>query len=180
MNWLDILIAVILFFSTFWSFRQGFILELFYFLALVGGLFFSFLFYPYLSPFLESLLGGADIGATVAFFFSFVLFGGGLVLLGLFIHKFIYLIRLGFLDRLLGALFGFLKAGLGIAVVLVMIVAIEGKPAPDYLDDSYFARPIVYISTGTMNKIPLVFDEFKEDYGKRAEEWLRSFENLDG
>jgi len=176
MSWLDILLAAIILISTFWSFRRGFILELFYFLALVGGLFMAFLFYPWISPYLKTLLGGTDIGATVAFFLSFLMFGGALILLGLFLHNFVHLIRLGFVDRLLGAFFGFMKAVVGIAVVLVIVVAVEGQPTPDYLENSYLARPVVAVSMGVMNRVPLVFDGFKQDYGGRAEEWLQSLE----
>ncbi len=176
MNWLDVLIGAIVLVSSFWSLRRGFILELFYFLALVGGLIMSFLTYPWISPFLKSLLGGTDIGATTAFFLTFILFGGSLVLLGLFLHKFVHLIKLGFFDRLLGAAFGFMKAVVGIAVVLVILVAVEGEPTPGYLENSYLAQPVVAVSTGVMKRVPLVFDEFREDYGQRAEEWLDTLE----
>jgi len=176
MSGLDILIIAIVLFSIFWSFHKGLNLEFLNFLALVSGLFFAFLTYPLISPFLENLLGGPDIGAAIAFFLTFVIFGGTLMLLGIFFHKFVRLNRFGFFNSILAGILGFLKAFLLGAIVLVVIVAVEGEPTPDYLKKSYFAPPIVSISMGVMNRVPLVFDQFQKDYGVRVQKWLKDFD----
>ncbi|GEM_PF-2236995 len=175
MNWFDWLLIIGVIFSTYWSFRQGFILELFYFLAFVLGLIIAFLFYPSFQPLVEIVFEGPDLAATLSFITVFILAGAVLVLLGLLCHNFVHFIKLGFFDRLAGALLGLIRGVIIVGVILVMLVAISGEERPNYVENSTISRPVVRVVTWTMDGIPYLFDDFGQDYIARAEEWLEGF-----
>ncbi len=175
MNWFDILLIVGIIFSTYWSFRQGFILELFYFLAFVIGLLIAFFFYPSFQPLVEIVFEASDLAATLSFITVFIIAAAVLVLLGLLCHNFVHFIKLGFFDRLAGALLGLLRGVIIVSLVVVMLVAIWGEDRPAYVENSIICRPVVRAVTWTMDGVPYLFDDFYQDYLERAEEWLEGF-----
>ncbi len=172
MNWLDYLIIAVLLVSTFWSFRRGFILELFGFLALVLGVLIAVIFYPLAGPLFGFFLTDPELINIFSFTSVFVLSAVALYLTGLFLHKFIHFIKLGFIDRTLGAFMGFLRGLVIVVVILVSVVATSGSNPPVYLRRSTISRTLVSFSKNTMDKIPLVFNNVKQDYGPRLEEWV--------
>ena len=174
MNWLDGVIIFALALSAFWSFRQGFILELFYFLAVVIGIFAASVFYQLSAPFFQLFIRGEDMVNIFSFAAVFILTATVLYLAGLFTHKFIHFIKLGFFDRMLGAFVGLFRALMTVVIVLVILVATAGQPVPAYLENSLFCRPLVSASKSTMDSVPLVFNNVKDDYGEQLEEWLAS------
>ncbi|MFP4687579.1 MAG: CvpA family protein [bacterium] len=180
MNWLDFLIIAVLFLSSFWSFRRGFILELFLFISLIIGLLSAVIFYPQAAPLFENFLSGQQTINIFSFATMFIGTAAVCYICGLFIHKFIYFIKLGILDRLLGAFVGFLKALVVIVVLLVSIAATSAGQPPAYLKNSMFSRPLVAASKGTMDNIPLIFNNVKEDYGSQLEKWLETVRNRTG
>ncbi len=173
MTWIDFVFLGAVGLSTFWSFRQGFIMEVFYTLSVLLGLFCAFLFYPYFTPLLTGLLGGDDLGTTVAFGTVFLFSAILLVLLGLLCHNFVHFVKLGFFDRIAGGLLGFFRAVVAVAVVIVIVVAVSGKNKPKYIENSYFCQPVVEATNWTMNRVPYLFDRFKKDYGQRTKKWLK-------
>ena len=175
MGWFDAIIIGIILFSTYWSYSLGIILEITFFVGTIAGLLFAFLFYPQLIPFFTSIFGGRFISATISFILIFVVTGIGISILGLFVRKFIDILHLRALDRMLGAIAGVLKSVIAVSVFVVMISAIYPENPPSYLENSQLAGPIVQITAGTMESIPSVFSNFLEDYGNPA---LESLEHL--
>jgi membrane protein required for colicin V production len=173
MNWLDYLIIAVLLVSTFWSFRRGFILELFCFLALVLGVLVAVIFYPIAAPLFGIFLSDPELINIFSFTSAFVFSATALYLIGLFLHKFIHFIKLGFIDRTLGAFMGFLRGLVIVVVILVSMVATSGSNPPAYLRRSAISKTLVSLSKNTMDKIPLVFNNVKQDYGPRLEKWLK-------
>lgn len=147
-------------------------MEVFYTLSVFLGLLGAFLFYPYFVPIFEKLLESPDLIATLAFGGVFLITAVLLVLLGLLCHNFVHFIKLGFFDRIAGALLGFLRAVIVLAVVIVIVVAVSGEQKPDYVSNSYFCEPVVQATNWTMERVPYIFTTFREDYGDRAEKWL--------
>lgn len=173
MNWLDFFILALLIGAFLWSFRQGFIMEVIYFISALGGLLGAFVLYPSLQPTAEIIAGSSQAAATLSFLTLFFLLTLTIIILGLVLHKFIYTIKLGLLDRLLGGLFGLAKVLMLLGVALVMFVGGRDKEPPDYVEDSLIAKPIITTTLRYPKRVPSLFENFHDDYGRRAMKWLR-------
>lgn len=172
MTWFDFLLLGLVLLSTFFSYRQGFVMEVTYFVSFLGGLIGSLLVYPWVSPFFTAVSGGEYFGSTGAFILVFLFIAGGIALVGVLCQKFLQFLRLGGIDRLAGAVVGFLKAVLGIAVFVVVLTGIYGPRQPGFLENSLLCRPLVRGSTTVMERVPTLFENFMSDYGNRAKEWI--------
>jgi membrane protein required for colicin V production len=119
-NWLDIVLVLVLLFSTFRSFRRGFSREIVglaaSFFALVLAMWFYGLAGSYVAPYVSS--------ARVANLIGFVLVIVGVLIAGTIVawivSRFIRTIGLSFFDRLLGAGFGMLR---GILITIALLTA---------------------------------------------------------
>lgn len=174
MNWLDFVILATLVAGFFWSFRHGFIMEVVYFVAALGGLLGAFLFYPFLEPLMGLVIENEQGAAGLAFAVLFVFLVGIITIIGLLLHKFIHAIHLGAFDKLLGGVFGAVKAAVLVSVVLVMLVGIQGEEQPAYVKESLICQPLVGSATSVFQTVPPIFRTFHEDYGKRAMEWVEA------
>lgn len=174
MTWFDGVIIGIIAFSTYWSYSQGFILEVAFFVGTIVGLLLAFVGYPFLAPFFSSILGGETMGATVAFLFVFAIGGMLITILGMFLQKFIDGLALRGLDRLLGGVIGFVKAVIGVSVMVVILTGIQSDNPPAYLRNSMLAEPVVNVTTRGMEQVPQVFETFMNDYGKPSLKWLKN------
>ncbi len=172
MTWFDFLLVGLVLMSTTFSYRQGFVMEVTYFVSFLGGLIGSLVVYPLVSPFFRSISGGEYFGSTGAFILVFLFFAGVIALVGVLCQKFLRFLKLGGIDRLAGALVGFLKAVLGIAVFVVVLTGIYGPRQPRYVENSLLCRPLVRGTTTVMERVPSLFKSFMSDYGKRAQEWI--------
>ncbi len=173
MNWFDLLLIAIVIVSFGWSLRQGFILELFYFLSFAGGLWVAFIFYPRVEQLLPELAAGEQVTRTFAFFALFVAVFLLLVIIGLICHNFVHFIRLGVLDRLFGGFLGLLRGLIIVAVVLIIVVAPQDSSPPDYLENSWLATPVVRLTGWSMGKLPSIFGQFYDDYVTPARSWVQ-------
>jgi len=171
----DVVLIGVILVSTYWSYSQGIILEITFFVGTIAGLLFAFLFYPALTPFFTSILGGSFLPATISFCLIFAVTGLLITILGLFVQKFVDFLQLRALDRLLGGIVGFLKSVIAVSVFVVMVSAMYPENPPDYLKNSQLAGPVVQTTAAGMESIPSIFSNFLEDYGKPA---LESLERL--
>lgn len=136
-NWFDWLLVGILVYSTVVAFVRGFFREVFSLVGLVAGILLASWNYRLVAAELVQVLGG-HISRAVADVIGFlaialiVMVGCGLV--GKVLSKTAKTVGLGFLDRLLGAAFGFVRGCLlGVAV---MMAAAAFVPGESYLSES--------------------------------------------
>ncbi len=173
MNWVDFVTLALLGCGFFWSFRHGFIMEVIYFVAVLGGLLGAFVFYPFLESIVKPAVSSSGTASAASFFLLFVLGAGVIGACGILLHKVVYMIHLGFFDRILGGVFGLIKVGIVISVCLVMLVGTKGNSTPEYIENSAVSKPIVETTTSLMESAPSLFQSFHDDYGKKALIWLR-------
>jgi len=110
MNYLDIIIAIPLIYGFIKGFENGLIKEVMGMIGIFFGLYIAINFSQYLYPKATSLLGEhqqftAIISFTILFILSFIT----IKTLGYIIDKFTKVLALGFLSRVLGAVFGTVK-----------------------------------------------------------------------
>ena len=123
MNYLDIVVVISLFYGIVKGFSNGIIIEISniisLFLAIYIGVNFSQLIYPYLKT--EILSDYSKIVPLIAFLIVFIITIIIVKSIGELINKITKQLALGFISRLLGAVFGMLKI-LVVCIFLLMLV----------------------------------------------------------
>ena len=130
MNWLDIVLLIVLAGSVASSFARGFSREAVSFAAAVVALLVGIWFYGSVGNIFEPWVSSRGVANFLGFFVVFV----GIVLLGgivgLILRKVVKFAGLSWMDRILGASFGFVRGALvGVALVTALMAFTPGvKP----------------------------------------------------
>lgn len=142
MNVLDIILAIPMAYLLYKGYRRGLIFELSSLLGLMLGCWAAVHFSQYVSE----LLGlEGDAAVLVAFFITFVAVLLISILLGKCIKGIFKAMKLGFLDKLAGALLGFVKAICIMGVILSYVVLIDQQELvmkPSVKEKSVFYKPV--------------------------------------
>ena len=120
----DIAICIILGFFSLNGFRHGFIEEMARIISLIGGFIFAAKFHQLIIPYIQPYIDEEAVRVTVAYlgiFFASVIV---IAIIARILQKFIELILLGWLNRLLGLLLGLLKGFLIVSLIIFIIQAI--------------------------------------------------------
>lgn len=121
MNTVDVVIGIILIFGTVNGFMKGLFIEITTLVGLVLGVYGAIHFSYFLGDFLkDSVTWDESLIQVVAFAGTFLLILIALVLLGKAMTKIAETIALGFFNKLVGAIFGFLKYALILSIVLIV------------------------------------------------------------
>lgn len=121
MNTIDIIIGIILIFGTVNGFMKGLFIEVTTLVGLVLGVYGAIHFSHFLGDFLkDSVTWDESLIQVVAFAGTFLIILIALVLLGKAMTKIAETIALGFFNKLVGAIFGFLKYALILSIVLIV------------------------------------------------------------
>ena len=126
MNYIDIILAVLLFFSAISGFRNGFISELASLAALVlgvwGGIEFSYI----TTEFLTERMGiESDHLNLISFLVTFVVIVILVHLVANSLSKLIEVAMLGWVNKLTGLVFGFLKTAFILSILLLIFNKID-------------------------------------------------------
>jgi len=175
MNWIDIIIIVLLIFGLARGFINGFIKELASLLALILGIWGAIKFSTFTAGRLYDYfdMSGPYVG-IIAFMVTFVIIVVIIHFLGLLLDKFAETISLGFLNSLLGLVFGVIKSALILSVIFVVLNAINARHhfLPDEtIKQSKFYNPIADIAPAIF---PIIgegnFDKSFDRFKKKPEE----------
>lgn len=150
MNVIDIIIGIILVFGLVRGLMKGFIVELAGLIAVIAGIYGALHFSYFMIDFLEkNVAWESETINILAFVLTFILIVVLVMIVGKLLTKFANLIALGILNRLLGGIFGLLKMGFLLSVVLLFF---EGFNDDDRfvgqkkLDQSVLYQPIRQIA----------------------------------
>ena len=121
MNYLDIVISIPLLYGLIKGFTNGLIKEITGLLGLFIGFYVAINFSTYLHPKFEGVLGGYEqFIPIIAFATLFIVSVFMIKILGYIINKLTKALALGFISKILGAIFGFLK----VLVIFIFLLAI--------------------------------------------------------
>jgi len=123
MNSLDIIFLILIGLSVIYSFIRGLVREIFSFLAIILGFFGACHTYSTLANWLGKWIANETLTQILAFAILFVLIAFSLGLLGRALSSLVKKMDLRWADRLGGGAFGFLKAILLIAIILLVLTA---------------------------------------------------------
>ena len=171
MNWLDFIIIILLVFGLARGFINGFVKELASLLALILGIWGAIKFSVFTAEKLYDYfdMTGQYVG-IIAFLITFVIIVIIIHFIGLLVDKFIETLSLGFLNSVLGLIFGVFKSALILSVIFVVLNAIDAKHhflPKEQIERSKFYNPIAdiapaifpIIGEGSFDKS---FDRFKK------------------
>lgn len=146
MNIVDIVIGVLLILGFARGLVKGLFVEVASLVALVGGVYGAIHFSGFIASTLkESVSWGEKKITLVAFALTFLLIVIAVSLVGKMLTKLADLAALGFLNKLMGGLFGLLKFGIIISVLLLFFGRINtsmGFVDKKTLDESILYEPI--------------------------------------
>ena len=170
MNYLDIVIAILLLYGLIKGFTNGLIKEITGLLALIVGVYVAINFSSYLNPKFEEILGGYEqFIPIIAFSILFIVSVLIIKILGYIIDKLTKALALGFVSRILGAVFGFLK----VVVIFSFLLAVVNDY--DFIDkntqeETVLLKPIQEVSdliTPEINKHKtIILDKVEESADK--------------
>ncbi len=141
MTILDYVVLGIIFVSILVSIMRGFVREI---LSLAGWVI-AFMaagsFTGQFEPMLPSSITGESLRILIAFVVVFISVLLVMMLVTMLLSSAIKSIGLGFIDRLLGAFFGFLR-GFVVVMILVLIAGLTGLPKQPFWQQALLNRPL--------------------------------------
>jgi membrane protein required for colicin V production len=146
MNYFDIIIIIPLIWGGYKGFKKGFIIEIASFIALGlgiwGGMKFSSISAKYLSDAFEI---SEKVMPLISFAVTFIAIVIVVFMLAKMLQKIITMVALGFINRAAGALFGMLKFGLIMSVLINFTNIINNQISfiePEMKDTSILYKPM--------------------------------------
>lgn len=138
---------------------KGFVAEITSLLALILGLvaayFFSHLTYPYIQEWTDLDKSATEI---VAFISSFAIVYIAVLIAGRALAKFLDMIALGAMDHLLGAVFGFLKYALFLALFLAAVQLLPEQFVPDWFNKATDSKIYPFLESISSFIFTIVFE----------------------
>jgi len=174
-NWLDIVLGLILLLSVIGGLRAGLAREVISLAALVVGIVCGLWFYGLVGALLLPHLSSKQLANAIGFF---VILGGVVAVSALtcwLVDKLIKAVRLSWLNRLLGGVFGLLRGALIGAVVVMALMAFSVNPPPNSVARSRLAPYVVEAARVMAGVAPHEVKEgFKQSYEKVKELWAEA------
>jgi len=126
MNWVDLLLIIPLLWGLYKGFSKGFIIEAATLIAFVLAIWGAVKFHDFLSSWMADSLGWTSKYLPVISF-AVIFIGVILIVIGIakLAEKFVKAVSLGFLNKLGGAIFGMLKFGLLMSMIIFFLDAIN-------------------------------------------------------
>ena len=174
MNAFDIIVGVILAYSLFRGLFRGLVKEASSIIGVLGGFFAAYSFYGLLAGYLSGVVSNPAYRNLLAFL---IIFCAVVVLVNVLAIVIKYLLRivfLGWLDRLGGVVFGFIKGALIVAVLFLALTAFLPKGTP-LIKDS-LAAP--YVSLVSERLASLVASDVKREFATKLDELKKAWKLL--
>ena len=166
MNTFDILLAIILVFGLVTGYFKGFIVEISSLVSLIVGIYVAMHFSHFLANMLNKVTDlQPSVVQIIAFAGTFFLVVLGIGLAGKFFTKLAEKIHLGFVNNILGAVFGFLKMALIVSIVLIVFDKLNSTipfVSKEKLDNSALYEPVKNFGTKMFPKLIQVKEDIKE------------------
>lgn len=146
MNWIDLVIVIILGMSMVTGFINGLVKEVASLAALILGIWGAIRFSGFTAAKLYDFfdMSGQYVG-IIAFLITFGVIVILIHFIGILADKIVNAVALGFINRLLGIVFGLLKSVLIMSVLFVILNAIDARRPflpKEKIDESMFYNPI--------------------------------------
>ena len=156
MNGLDIIFLILMGVSVIYSFIRGLVREVFSFLAIILGFFGASYAYLTVAHWLRKWMENETVAHILGFAILFILIALCLSLLGRVLSRLVQKVDLSWADRLAGGAFGFLKAILLIALILLVLTAFL-PPRSKLVSESRVSSVVLVITRHLSSLVPAKF-----------------------
>ena len=177
MNYIDLIICLPLVYGIFRGFSKGFAIELATLAALVLGVFGAYKFSYITTIFLRNKFDfTGEYLPYVSFFLTFIIIVILVNLLGKLLDKLLKAVSLGFINRVLGAVFGFIK--LAVVTCLLVFLAHKIDDRTGIIPETHKSESLLYEKAYefTLYVLPYIDISRLEEELKRQEEEAPEFE----
>ncbi len=169
-TFVDFVFAFIIIVSTGFALTKGLVRELISLVALIGGFVLAVLYYPVPAHWFSEFTRNESVANLIGFLIIFL----GCILVGavgaFLVNRFVKMASLEWVDRLLGAVFGFLR---GWAVASIIILALIAFPIRENLIARSYLAP--YLLAGARIAAVAVpqdmKNKFNDEYKKVLQQW---------
>lgn len=166
MNTFDIIIAAILLFGFIRGLFKGLFVEVASFVGLIAGIYGAIHFSHYMKNLLITRVSWEEKYITlVSFAITFIIILLVIILIGKLFTKIADFASLGILNKLLGGIFGVLKIGIILSVILLIFSKLNNKIP--FLSEEQRESAILY--KPLKNLAPIIFPEFLKVEGAEKE-----------
>jgi membrane protein required for colicin V production len=166
---IDIVLGALLLFGLVRGFMKGLFVEIASLVALVAGVYGAIHFSYYVAEFLQTRTAWAEKTINItAFAITFVIIIVVIALAGKALTKLADFAALGILNKLLGGLFGVLKVGLILSVLLIVFNKLNSTITfvdEEHIEDSLLYKPVKSIA-------PLIFPNIIKTESEEEEETI--------
>lgn len=163
MNTLDVIFLVLIGASVIYSLIRGLVREIFSFLSLILGFFGASYGYSAMANWLKRWVENEILAQILGFAILFLLIALAISLLGKALSGLVKKVDLGWADRVGGAAFGFLKAVLLIAIILLVLTAFL-PPKSKVITESKISPTALAIARGLSILVP---EKFRVAYSEK-------------
>jgi membrane protein required for colicin V production len=171
MNVFDIVVVVILAYGLIRGLFRGLVKELSSIIGVLGGFLAAYSFYGMVAGYLHGLVSSPSYRNLLAFLIIFCAVVVVVNVLALIIKYLLKIVFLGWLDRLGGVVFGFIKGGLIAAVLLLALTAFLPKGTP-LIKDSLTAPYVALVSEKLATLVP---SDIKRDFAAKLDELKKAW-----
>jgi len=169
MNVFDIILGSLIILGLIRGLMRGLFVELASITALIVGIYGAIHFSDYAAAFFENRVSWEEKYINItAFGITFVILVLAIALAGKALTKLANFAALGILNKLLGAIFGALKVGFILSVVLIIFS--KANKAIPFVDDDTLESSVLYEPVKSL--VPMVFpsiEDIKEDIDEEEE-----------
>ncbi len=164
MNTLDILLLIILGFTTIRGLFRGFIGEISSIIGLIVGFILANQYYAKLTPLVQSILSDPGIAKMLSYALVFCTGLVGVLMVAAVLRHLLKVVLLGWVDRFAGGVIGLLKGGL-ISILLVLLLTTFLTPQAEILTDSKLAPQVNRFSAILADLLP---DEMRREFEDKS------------
>lgn len=173
MNSFDIVIITIFGFCVIRGSFRGLIKELAAIIGVLGGFYGAYTYYTELAKPLSEWISNVSYLNILSFLIIFCVIFIIITIIGIIIKYLLNVVFLGWVDRICGVGFGFIKATLIVSVLLITFTAFLPKGAP-VVKNSLLAPHITLISEKMIKVVPKdMKDEFTNKIENLKGEWAK-------
>ena len=143
MNILDIIILICFIPALVQGLRKGFIAQVIAILSILAGVFLSFQFSTRVSGWMAQYIEGSEqVMKIVAFALILIAAIAALTALGKLLEGMLKIVMLGWLNKLLGVLFSFLKCGLIVGLVIMAFNSLNSTF--HFVEEAELSKSVLY------------------------------------
>jgi len=171
MNPFDILVIIIVCYSIIRGLFRGLVKEVSSIIGVLGGFYAAYSYYPMLAKLLSGLISNVSYLNILSFLIIFCSILIIVSILGVLIKYLLNVAFLGWIDRICGVGFGFIKGVLIVTVLFIILTTFLPKGAP-IIKKSVLAPHVIWISEKMVN---VVSKEMKKDFFAKLDEFKKSW-----